>query len=80
MASQVAPDEVAIVFGGNVRSQRMKLGLTQEQLADRVGVYAPYISAIESGTLSCRLQRVAVFAEALEITASALLKEPKKSA
>ena len=80
MTSQVAPDEVGIIFGANVRTHRAKLGLTQEELADLLGVHAPYISAIESGARTCRLQNVVLFAEALQTTPAALLKEPKKSA
>ena len=80
MAIQVAPDELTLIFGANVRARRTKLGLTQEELADRMGTYASYISAIEGGTRTPRLPNVAVFAEALETTPDALLREPKKSA
>lgn len=80
MIPQVAPDEVSIVFGANVRARRLQLGLTQEDLAERVGTYASHVSAIESGSKSIRLPNTAVWANALETTPAALLKEPKKSA
>jgi transcriptional regulator with XRE-family HTH domain len=80
MSSQVAPEEVGCVFGANVRSHRLRLGMTQEELAAKLNVHPPYISAIESGTRTCRLQNVVAFADALDTTAAALLKEPKKSA
>jgi transcriptional regulator with XRE-family HTH domain len=56
-------DEVAKVFGGNMRKFRMNLGLTQEQLAKAID--APYgsISAWEHGQnlpLSERIRSLAV--------------------
>lgn len=80
MNQQVAPDELSLLFGANVRSRRLQLDLTQEELADRLRTYASHVSAIESGSKSVRLPNVAVWAEALETTPAALLKEPKKSA
>lgn len=80
MKTQVEPEEVAIVFGANVRARRLKLGLTQEELAEKIGTYASHVSAIESGSKSIRLPNVAVWANALETTPDALLREPKKSA
>lgn len=72
-------EEVASVFGANVRAHRLKLGLTQEELAELIGTYGSHVSAIESGSKSIRLQNVAVWANALETTPSALLREPKKA-
>lgn len=69
-----------VVFGANVRARRMQLGLTQQELAERLGTYDTHVSAIESGSKSIRLPNVAVWAEHLETTPAALLREPKKSA
>ena len=83
MTTQVEPSELVAVFAANVRSRRLKLGLTQQQLADRLGTYESYICAIEAGTKNPRLPNVANFAEALSTTPDALLKsskKPKKSA
>lgn len=38
----------AETFGERIRRERLKLGLTQRQLADRVGVSVPHISKLES--------------------------------
>ena len=32
-----------------IKSERLKAGLTQQKLADKLGVKRPYISAIEAG-------------------------------
>lgn len=76
----MTPDELMATFGANVRQRRLQLGLTQYDLADRLGTYDTHVSAIESGSKSIRLPNVAVWAEALETTPAALLKETKKSA
>ena len=80
MTGQVAPNELTVIFGANVRARRLRLNLTQEELAERLGTYSSHVSAIESGSKSIRLPNVAVWAEALETTPDALLREPKKSA
>jgi transcriptional regulator with XRE-family HTH domain len=80
MSDQVAPDEVAVVVGGNIRARRLQLGLTQQGLADRIGTYPSHVSAIESGSKTISLPSLAAWADALETTASQLLREPKKSA
>lgn len=80
MTTQVAPDELVEVFAANVRDCREKLGLTQEQLAERLDTYWTYISALENGKKTPWLKNLAPLAKALETTPDALLKAPKKSA
>lgn len=80
MIPQVSPDELMATFGANVRARRLQLALTQQDLAERLRTYDSHVSAIESGSKSIRLPNVAVWAEALETSPAALLKEPKKSA
>lgn len=45
---------------------RKRLGLTQQQLADRVGTHQSNISRIESGEHDLRLSTLVAIAEALE--------------
>jgi transcriptional regulator with XRE-family HTH domain len=80
MTQQVAPDEVSEVVGANIRARRLQLGMTQKELADAVGTWASHVSAIESGSKILSLQRLVEWAEALQTTTAALLREPKKSA
>lgn len=80
MQPQVSPQQLTNTFGANVRARRLQLGLTQGELATRLETYDSHISAIESGAKSIRLPNVATWAEALETTPAALLREPKKSA
>lgn len=74
MQDQVAPDELTDKFAGNVRKRRLALGLTQEDLAERLKKHKPYISEIENGKRTPWLPNLALFADALETTPSALLK------
>ena len=54
--------------------------MTQEELAERLGTYGTYISALENGEKTPWLKNLAPLAEALETTPDALLRQPKKSA
>lgn len=59
-----------------VRRQR---GLTQAELADRIGATATFISRLETGTsdLRLKLHTLAALAEALDVPLSELLSQPK---
>jgi len=74
MTVQVAPDELTDKFAENVRKRRLALGLTQGDLAERLKKHKPYISEIENGKRTPWLPNLALFAEALETTPSALLR------
>lgn len=60
-------------LGPNLRTARIKLGLTQEQLAHRSGVQAGEISRIEHGKRDPQVSTVERLAKALEITLGQLL-------
>jgi transcriptional regulator with XRE-family HTH domain len=69
------PDQLRALFSESVKARRKELGLTQEQLAGKLGVKQPSVAAIESNreTRSPSLSLVARFAEALNTSPSALL-------
>jgi len=70
----VEPEELTTKFAANVRKRRLDLGLTQEELAERLKKHKPYVSEIENGKRTPWLPNLAIFADALETTPSALLK------
>jgi transcriptional regulator with XRE-family HTH domain len=41
--------DLLAVFGANLRAARLKLGLTQAQLAEQSGLLQQYVSLVESG-------------------------------
>ena len=62
-------------FCDNVRRRRQQLKLTQEELADLVGVHRVRITQTESGTYAPTLDFVERIAVALQTTGARLLRE-----
>lgn len=78
------PEQLIRVFSRNVRERRIELGLTQQELAQRMEIGQGYLSAIENGKRSPILKTIALFSEALSIAPAKLFvnrsaKRPKKS-
>lgn len=63
------------VFGQAVRSRREKLGISQEELADRAGLHRTYIGDIERGRRNVALRNICRLARALEVPPAELLSE-----
>lgn len=76
MKPDCLPEDLKVVFGENVRTARMRKGLTQGQLAAQVGTTGQYISKIENGHKDVTLSTVAQLADALETTPGHLLRRP----
>ena len=57
-----------LLFAANVRRQRNILGLTQEQLAQKVGISPNYLSKVERSVSSPTLDVIVKLAEGLEVT------------
>lgn len=64
-------------FGQAVRKRRIKLGLTQEELAELAEMDRSYLSDIERGTQALRLTIADKIAKALNTSLSALFKDIK---
>jgi DNA-binding XRE family transcriptional regulator len=65
LSSQVV---YAILDGGNpIRVWREHRGLTQRQLAEAVGISAPYLSQLESGKRRGTTEVLSAIAEALDL-------------
>lgn len=58
----------------NVRRYRMALGITQAELAARLGIDRAYVSALERGLYNPTLERLEQIADALEIAPADLLQ------
>ena len=69
-------DEVArLVFGNNIRACRERTGLTQEELAKRIGCTQSYISQIEQPDARPTLGTLQKVAEALGCPVSDLVRK-----
>lgn len=58
--------EVLIKFGEKVREERLKQGLSQEDLASRAGVHRTYIGMIERAEKNITLENIEKIAKALK--------------
>lgn len=62
-------------FGASVRAERERLGMSQEDLADRAGLHRTYLGGVERGERNLGLLNVVRIAKALGLPASALLAD-----
>ena len=61
-------------FGANLRRIRRKRGLTQEDLAYRVGMDVSYLSELENGRKEPCLRKMKEISQGLGITLAELLR------
>ena len=66
------------VMAVNLRRIRHDKNMTQEELADRAGLSARYIGAIERANKSASVTVLGRIAEALGVEAAVLIKRPPK--
>lgn len=62
------------LFGKNVKIERIKQDLTQEQLAEKMDVSQNYIACIESGRQNMSLGKILELSEVLGVDIEKLLK------
>lgn len=65
---------ILVKFGQQVRLERMKRHLSQEQLADMAGVHRTYIGMIERAEKNITLENISRLANALDLKIHALFK------
>lgn len=70
---QQAPANIKAALGRAVLDLRTERQLTQEQLADRAGIHAHYVSDIERGKRNVAIVNLTLIAGALGVSASELL-------
>lgn len=64
---------ILIIFGNKVREQRLKKGLSQEELASRAGLHRTYIGMIERAEKNITLENIEKIALALNMKIRDLL-------
>jgi len=67
-------DNILKVFGFNLKVLRMKKGLTQFQLAEKLNVHEKHICKVETGKQNVTLKTLEKIAKALEVEPSVLLE------
>jgi transcriptional regulator with XRE-family HTH domain len=64
-----------LTFGQAIRREREKIGLSQEEFAERANVHRTYISSIELGKVSMGIEIAHALASALEMKLSELVRK-----
>lgn len=75
MQKKRKPATLNELFGLNVKLERTRLGVTQEELAARIKTEQPYLSKVERGAVVSSLEFVERVAKALEVRPVDLLDE-----
>jgi transcriptional regulator with XRE-family HTH domain len=68
-------ESIESVFGRTVRRYREKLGVSQEEFADTVGVHRTYVSLIERGKVQVSIGIAHKVANGLRVPLSKLWRE-----
>ncbi|MCI8359325.1 MAG: helix-turn-helix transcriptional regulator [Lachnospiraceae bacterium] len=63
------------LLGRRIREERLRVGLTQEQIAEKVNVSTTYIGFIERGERSVTLEKLILLAECFQLPIDALLHD-----
>ena len=66
-------DDVRKRFGRRLRGLRLRLGLTQVELAERLGIDRSYLADIERGNRNVSLVNLELIAKGFNLTLSRLL-------
>ena len=78
MSSQIQYTELRTALARQIRSVRIRRGISQEELAFRAGLHRTYISLVERSKKSLTVDSLARIASALDIKPSQLLASGEK--
>lgn len=73
-------EDPRVVLGRVVHRQRIELGISQEDFADRVGLDRTYVSGIERGIRNPTLLVLLRLAQVLAVPVSHLLEDDRRDA
>lgn len=68
-------EDVKKTFGSSVKTWRKRLGLSQEELAERAELHRTYVSDVERGARNLSLESITRMARALQISVAELFPE-----
>jgi CheY-like chemotaxis protein/DNA-binding XRE family transcriptional regulator len=66
-------------FGATVRAHRLRLGLSQETLAERARLHRTYVTDVERGARNISLESISRLAHALDLSISSLFPPARSS-
>jgi transcriptional regulator with XRE-family HTH domain len=62
-----------VIFAENLRTERKRLGLSQEELADIAGLHRTYVGSIERGERNVSIDNMEALANGLKVNLQSLL-------
>jgi transcriptional regulator with XRE-family HTH domain len=62
-------------LGQTIKIRRLKLGLTQEQLAEKAGLHWTYVSGIERGVRNISIVKLSQVAAGLQVRVRDLVRD-----
>ena len=68
-------EDVCVLFGEKLRSIRLELGYSQEELSFKTGLHRTYISSVERGKRNISITNIKKIADALGIKMKDLMPE-----
>ena len=74
----MSDNDIRILIGRNIRHYRKANTMTQEQLAEKVGVSTSFCANIERGGRAMSIQVLTKFAQALRVSVDSLVLEPNE--
>ncbi len=74
----MSKDILNSIVGKNIREVRLRMNISQEELADLCGMHRTYIGGIERGERNITLQTLNSIAIALKVSPKILIEESKK--
>ena len=74
--SKAPTSPLRLILAANLRSSRKRLGISQEELADRAHVHRTCVGAVERGEVNLSVDNIHQLAVALDVPASDLLTGP----
>jgi transcriptional regulator with XRE-family HTH domain len=67
--------ELNILVGNNIKREREKAGLTQDQFSEMLGIGSKSLSAIERGVVGISLTTLLKICDTLSVSTNTILKE-----
>lgn len=73
MVTAQRPIRLRLILAGRMREERRRLGISQEELAEKTGLHRTYIGSIERGERNVSIDNIERIAKALGVKAADLL-------
>src|SRR5579863_6219711 len=75
-SAEADQDDIVATFGANLKAARLRMGLTQAQLAEAAGLLQQYVSLVESGKQNVTLTTAQILAKVVNRDVRMLLARP----